>query len=265
MPGELVTRQMLRRALLLNAAGKPLAIGIAVAVFAAGLLLGTIWLFPIALVFYVLLAATAFFDGDEAERVGQRTYERVRGLGASARALPAGLSPELVELLGRARVEEARIRETIAHSGLPFPEVSVEVDALAGEMERIAARAQVVAEFLRGHDPAGLRLRLGELRRTAQQQDTAAAQVRERAAAAVQDQLQLGELLESELDRFSAEMEHLIASLGVVHAHLVRISVSSDPSLQDDVAREVRDLRKRVGSVADGLRDAAEKAGDAPP
>jgi hypothetical protein len=262
MADQLVTRDNLRRALLFNAARKPLTIGVGVLVFVAGLALGTIWLVPVALVIYVGLAASTFFDGNEAERVGRLTYERARSPSTERRALPTGLSPELTELLQRARVEERRILDAIAGSELPFEEISLEVEALAGEMERIAARAQTVSAFLTSHDPAELRLRLKELQRTGRQGDPAAARARERAAGAIQDQLRVGEALESELERFRAEMEHLIASLGVVHGQLVRISVSYDPQLQEDVAREVRDLRTRVGALADGLRDATDKVDD---
>jgi hypothetical protein len=261
MAGELVTRNTLRRALLVNAAGKPLAIGVAVLVLVAGLALGTLWLLPVALLVYLGIAASTFFDGDEAERVGRLAYDRVRSAPTPQRALPSGLSPELVELLERARSEERRILDAIAASELPFEAVSVEVEGLAGEMERIAGRAQTVSAFLQGHNPRELHRRLSELR-IGEQRDPAAARARERAAGAIEDQLRVGQALESELDRFRAEMEHLIASLGVVHGQLVRISVSNDPQLQDEVAREVRDLRGRVGAVADGLHDAAEQASD---
>lgn len=259
MAEHLVTRDKLRQELLLNAARKPLAIGVAALVFIAGLALGTVWLFPVALLIYLGMAATTFFDGNEAERVGKRAYERACSRSSTQRALPAGLTPELVGLLERARAEERRILETIAGSELPFEEISVEVEGLAAEMERIAGRAQSVSAFLDSHEPQELRRRLRKLL-AADQADGAAAEARERAAAAIQDQLRVGEALESELERFRAEMEHLIASLGVVHGQLVRISVSSDPQLQEHVAREVRDLRTRVGTVADNLRQATETA-----
>jgi hypothetical protein len=265
MANQLVTRDTLRRQLMLNAARKPLAIGVGLAVAVAALALGAAWLLPVAVVIYVALAASTFFDGNEAERVGQRVYARARtGPDASLRApraLPEGLTPELVTLLERARAEERRILETIAGSELPFEQISAEVEGLAAEMERIAGRAQSVSVFLEAHDPDELRRRLLDLL-AADQSDGAAAEARERAAAAVQDQLRVGEALESELQRFRAEMEHLIASLGVIHGQLVRISVSYDPQLQEDVAREVRDLRTRVSTMADGLRAATDEVKD---
>jgi len=59
-------------------------------------------------------------------------------------------------------------------------------------------------------------------------------------------------------------MEHLIASLAVIHAQLARMSVSSDASIQEDIARQVRDLRQRVGTVATGMGEAVDKIGDGP-
>jgi hypothetical protein len=262
MANQLVTRDDLRRQLMLNAARKPLAIGVGLAVAVAALALGAVWLLPVAVVIYVALAASTFFDGNEAERVGQRTYAKARPVAGKARELPAGLSTELVELLERARLEERRILEAIESSDLPFEEVSVEVDGLAKEMERIASRAQAVTAFLTAHEPAELRARLAGLRAGDEDDDDAARRARERAADAIQEQLRVGEALDAELRRFRAEMEHLIASLGVVHGQLVRISVSFDPQLQEDVAREVRDLRTRVGTLADGLRDATDEVKD---
>ena len=259
MADELVTRDTLRNALMLNAARKPLAIGVGIAVIVAGLALGTAWLVPVALVLYLGLAASTFFDGNEAQRVGQRVYARARSASFAVRALPAGLSADLTELLERAHLEERRILETIASSELPFEDISLEVDGLAREMEQIAKRAQTVTAFLTAHDPAELRLKLAGLEAARAGGDDAAGQARSRAAGAIRDQLRVGEALASELDRFRAELEHLIASLGVVHGQLVRISVSHDPKLEEDVAREVRDLRTRVGALADGLREVTDK------
>ena len=256
MGRELVTRSTLTRALVLNASRSPLAIGVGLLVFAAGLALGTWWLLPLAVVVYTALAAATFFDGDVAQRVGERRYARSRPSNTAERTLPSGLSEDLTELLERARREERLILDAIEQSDLPFEEISVEVDGLTQEMGRIAVRAQTVTVYLQDQDAPGLRQRLAALRADDPTDDAAASAARIRAAEAIDDQLRVGEALESELRRFRAEMEHLIASLGVVHGQLVRISVSHDPQLEEDVAREVRDLRTRVGSLADGLHDA---------
>jgi hypothetical protein len=50
-------------------------------------------------------------------------------------------------------------------------------------------------------------------------------------------------------------MERLIASLGIVHGQLVQLNVASEAGMQEDFAGQVRGLRRRVGSVSEGMRD----------
>lgn len=255
---QLVTRETLRRELVVNAGTKPLAIGVAAAVAVAAFVIGTPWLLAVAAALYVALAASTFFDPAEAERVGAAAYKRARALPGSARALPPGLAPEIASLLERARVEERRIVETVSESDLGFEGVTTDVGSLTTEMERIAGRAQSIWKYLDEQRPEDARSRLRELRE-APATSVEADRARERAADALQDQLRLGETLESELGRFTAEMEHLIASLGIVHGQLVRMSVANDPHLQEDVARELSDLRERVGTFAEGMREAISR------
>lgn len=94
---------------------------------------------------------------------------------------------------------------------------------------------------------------------TATQGDTRSAL--ERARSAVDERLRLYELLDGELDRFYAEMEHLTASLAVVHGQVVRMSVAEASLLQEDVAKQVRDLRERVGALAGGIDEALDQLG----
>jgi hypothetical protein len=249
---ELVTRDALRRRLVLNAATKPVAVGAAAAVAVAAFVLGAAWLLAVAVVLYVALAVATFLDGDEAERVGRRVYEQARGVQSARRSLPTGLSPEIAGLVERARAEEARILRAIDESGLPFGVVAADVAALTGEMERIARRAQLIWDYRAEERPDETRQRLHELRRQSGGGDDAR-RARERAAAALEDRLRAAGALDAELERFVAEMEHLIASLGVVHAQLVRMRVAEEAGAQDDVAGEVRDLRERVGAVAESM------------
>jgi hypothetical protein len=258
MAGQQVTRVDLRRALALNAARSWAAIAAGAVLLAAAAVLATWWLVVLALLVYGGMAATTFFDGAVAERVGRQAYEEARAIRASPRELPPNLRPEVVELLERARVEEDRIRRAIADSGAAFAEVSVEVEALAGEMEQMARRADVVAEFLHGTSANDLRYRLAELRRP--EGDERANAVRERAAAAVEDQLRVHRALRSDLERFRAEMEHLIASLGVIHGELVRASVSADASRQESLAVDLRGLRLRIAELAGALREPDDPA-----
>jgi hypothetical protein len=259
---QLVTRETLRRELFLNAARKPLALGVAGAILLAAAIIGTFWLVPVALVVYLALAVTTLFDADEAERVGEAVYAKARGVPeAEQRLLPERLSPGLGALVERARQEEQRIVAAIDDADLPLAEVKVEVEGLASEMERIAVRAQAIDTYLSGHDAGDLRRRRDDLLPEADG-DPDVRQARERAVHAIDEQLELGRTLSGELNRFRAEMEHQIASLAVLHGQVVRISVSDDPRLQRDVAHGVRDLRSRVGELADGLRRATADLGE---
>jgi hypothetical protein len=253
---ELVTRTTLSRALVANAVTKPVAIAVPAAVLVAALLLSTWWLVPIAIAVYLALVASTLLDGDEAELVGKGVYARGRG----PRPLPGGLDPELRALRERARGGEARVRTAIAASDPGFADVSAEVDWLTAELERSVARAQTIVDYLAGQRPEELRRRresLGQGRRGAGPEVERA---RERAVAAIDAQLAVRASLEGELDRFRSEMEHLIASLGVVHGHLVRIGLADEAPQREALADEVRDLRDRVGALADALGDAVDRA-----
>jgi hypothetical protein len=254
---ELVTRTTLRRALVANALTKPVAIAVPAVVLVAWLLIGSWWLLPAALLVYLALAATTFFDADEAERVGRRVYARAR----APRPLPRGLDRDITALLDRARTEETRIRAAIGASRLPLDEVAAEVDRLMAELGTIARRAQALVEYLAAQQPEELQRRLDELRREPGF-GPEAKKARARAADALEAQLDVLASLDSELDRFRSEMEHLIASLAIVHGQLVRISVADDAHVQAAVAGQVRDLRERVGAVAEAMGEAVERADD---
>jgi hypothetical protein len=254
---QLVTRKSLRRDLVLNASTKPLALGVGAAVAVAAFVVGTPWLLAVAVVAYVALVVTTLFDPEEAGRVGQDAYRRASSA-KDQRRVPKGLAPPISALVHRAHVEERRIDRAIEASGLPFTDVSIEVEHLMSELERNARRAQVLWAYLDEQRPEELRQRLHALRKETGG-DAEAARSRQRAFAALEHQLQVGETLRSEYARFDAEVEHLIASLGVVHGELVRISVADDAIAQEGLADQVRHLRQRVGAVAEGMTEAAKE------
>ena len=254
---EVVTRDSLRRELVVNAVTKPLAISVAAVVAVAAFVLGVAWLLAVAVAVYIGLAAATFFDDEEAKRVGAAAYERARELPRPARGLPPGLAPEIAALLERARAEEFRIFEVVSESDLPFDGVMSEVGGLTTEMERLAGRAQTIWKYLSEQRPHDARRRLRELRAAATNEDIGGA--RGRAIGALEEQLRLGETMQAELARFEAEMENLIASLGVIHGQLVRVSVAGDDRLQEEVTRELGELRERVGAYAEGMRDAVRQ------
>ena len=257
---QLVTRKTLQRELALNAATKPLALTVGAGVAVAAFVLSAPWLLAVAVAMYAAIAVTTLFDPDEAGRVGRAAYRRA-ALPKGDRELPEGLAPEISALVHRAHVEEHRIRRAVEDSGLPFTDVSVEVEHLMSELERNARRAQVVWTYLSEQRPFELQRRLQALRAGTGGRDAETARSRERTAAALEHQLQVGETLRFEYARFGTEVEHLIASLGVVHGELVRISIAGDAIAQEGLADQVRDLRSRVGAVAEGMSEAAEQLG----
>jgi predicted nucleic acid-binding Zn-ribbon protein len=257
-----VTRADLRRELAVNAATKPATIAVPTALVVAGLLLGYGWLFvALAAVAFVALLATTFFDGDEAERIGKQTYAEAKEKRSRA-ALKARAAehyaPEIQASLDAAREQQERIRSAIDAADLPFTEVSAEVESLMTEMERIARKAETVYDYLAEQDPNATRSRLRDLRDDARG-DSDAARAAGRAADALEAQLALCNTLGDQLERFYAEMEHLAASLGVVHGQLVRMAVAEDAAMQDELAGQVRELRDRVGAVAEGLNAAVSQ------
>jgi hypothetical protein len=259
---QLVTRKTLQRELVFNAATKPLAVAVTAAVAVAAFVLGTPWLLAVAVAVYVSLALTTLFDPDEAQRVGRETYRRAAP-GHARRELPGGLAPEISSLVARAHVEEERIRHAIADSRVPFTDVAVEVEYLMSELERHARRAQVIIVYLGEQRPFQLQRQLQALRAGATE-SPAAAESRDRAAAAVEHQIEVGEHLRAEYVRFTAEIEHLVASLGAIHGELVRINVAEDGLGREQVTEQVRELRRRVNAVAEEIGEAVDEL-DRPP
>jgi hypothetical protein len=251
MPSKEVTRTDLRRALVLNAAARPLNVAVGAAVAVAGILLSQPWLLGVAAVVYVLLSVLTFFDGDEAEKVGRRLY------GSDARRVEAkrlDLKKLAVPIAGQvnaARAEEQRIRAAVQDADLPFTEVSTETDSLMSAMEKIAVRAQRVYAYLESQDTPRIQHRLAELQAQGGNPEL---------ISALSDQLAVQERLRDQLNRFYGAMEHLTTSLGTIHGQLVAMSVAGEDAAQAQLAGEVRHLREQVNAVSEGMREVYAQA-----
>jgi hypothetical protein len=255
MARALVTRRVLARELAVHAATRPLNIGVPAAVAVAALFWAW-WLLPVALVVYSALVVATFFDGDVAESVGRDVYARARS--ELPRREVAELTSGVAARLSMAYEAEEQIRRAIDESGVALADVQAEVDRLMDSLEKMARQADRLTAYLAKEDEGALQRRLARLRRTANgdpQVDHASAQ----AAAALQDQLDTRMQLERRLSQFDAHMEHIVATLGVVHAQIVRIAVEEEAAAQGRVANQVRSLRHEVGAVADALRDASRE------
>jgi hypothetical protein len=252
MTGALVTRRVLARELALNAATRPLNVAVPAGVVVAAMLL-TWWLLPVAAVVYAALVVTTFLDEDIAEAVGRGVYARARA--ALGRAEIGNLTPSVADRLALAGEAHQRIRHAIAESQIPLADVETEVERLMHELEKLACKADLVARYLADESEVGLRRRLQQLRRSTScdsELDEATAQV----AAALEDQLHARAQLGRQLSRFDAQMQHIVATLGFIHAQIVRVSVAEEASEQRRVADQVRDLRDEVDAIADALHEA---------
>jgi phage shock protein A len=251
-----VTRKVLARAIVVDAAKRPLNVGVGVAVLAAAIVLDAVWLLPLALLVYAGMVVATALDGDRAERVGTETYDRrKKQLPPAGDELRPYLSPRVTAAVAVAADAERRIRKAIDSTDFPLADVEAEVDRLMAGVRQLARNADRLAEFLAEEDAPAVRSRL-EQARAATSDDPALARMNADAVAALEEQLAAHEQIERQLARFEAQLQHIGASLGTIHAQIVRMSVEEEAGAQRRVADEVRALRREVGSTADALAEA---------
>ena len=239
-------------ALAANAAAKPFNIGVLVATTAAGVLVGGAvgLVLVVALLVYLVACARTFFDEEEADRVLARERAERRQLPSSGRKLKLDeFAPPIREHVRNARRREATIREAIERSELPYEEVSVEVDGFVRAMERTAARAQTLCEALADNPPDHVEARLAQVR---------AEPGREALVEALEHQARVQRRMETQLGRFYDEMERMTVELDTIRGSLVSLSASEGADSQERLAGDVRALRERMGTVADGMAEAYE-------
>jgi len=219
----------------------------------AGLLLGlTAFALPIAVVAWLALSAITYFDEDEAGRVAERLRAGRRERSALAERVDVSrLAPPIADALARVLVQEQRIREAIDRAELPFAEVSEEVEAFVRAAQRTASRAELLHEYLADESPDRVERRLGEVRAEARSGDASKAALAEALAA----QLEALRKAERRLGDFHTEMERVAVELGSVRGQLLSVSASSAGPAERDLAGEVRDLRERVGVVAQEMSE----------
>lgn len=255
-----LTRRQLNALLIGNALTKTWPnVLLPVALALAGLLvgLGAVAL-PIALVAWLALSAITYLDEDEAGAVAARLKERRRErISAGPRVDAASLSPPIAAALRRVLQQEQRIRQVIERADLPFAEVSEEVDTFVRAAERTAGRAQLLHEYLTDEDPARIEARLGQVRREIETGDASKAPLADALAA----QFAVVSRAERKLEGFDVEMERVAIELGNVRGQLLSVSSSSEAAAGRELAGEVRDLRERVGAVAEGMSEVLEETG----
>ncbi len=160
------------------------------------------------------------------------------------------LAPPIREHVRAARRREATIREAIERSDLPYEEVTVEVDGFVRAMERTAARAQTLYEALADNPPEHVEARL----RPGARPSRAA----RRSCEALEHQARVQRRMEAQLGRFYDEMERMTVELDTIRGSLLSLSASEGAETQARLAGDVRSLRERMGTVADGMAEAYE-------
>jgi len=240
-------------ALAANAAAKPFNVAVLVATMAAAVAVGgSIGLaLAVALLVYAAACARTFFDEQEGDAVlGRVRADRRQRLTAGAPRLRLDeLAPPIREHVRSARRREATIREAIERSELPYAEVSEEVDGFVRAMERTAARAQTLFEALADTPPEHVEARLRQVR---------GEPGREELVEALEHQLRVQRRMEAQLGRFYDEMERMTIELDTIRGSLLSLSASEGAETQTRLAADVRGLRERMGTVADGMAEAYE-------
>jgi hypothetical protein len=241
-------------ALAANAAAKPFNVAVLVVTMAAAVAVGgSIGLaLAVALLVYAVACVRTFFDEQEAEAVlaRVRSDRRERLTSAQAPRLRLDeLAPPIREHVRAARRREATIREAIERSELPYEEVSTEVDGFVRAMERTAARAQTLFEALTDNPPEHVEARLRQVR---------GEPGREALVEALEHQARVQRRMEAQLARFYDEMERMTVELDTIRGSLLSLSASEGEETQTRLAGDVRSLRERMGTVADGMAEAYE-------
>jgi methyl-accepting chemotaxis protein len=258
------TRAELNRQLIGNALLKPIPNVVVPAVVAVGGIVAGIPLIGIvvAVVAWLALSATTYFDTDEADRVVAELRGRRRAAleKRSPRVKPETLSPPVRKHLDDVLAQERRIREAIERADLPFEEVSGEVDGFVRVAERTAARAELLYEYLADEDPARVTIRLGEVRGKLKEGDESKRPLVE----ALTAQLEALRRAERKLEDFYTQMERVAVELGSIRGQLLSVSAASESEAQQELAAGVRDLREQVSAVAEGMSEVLETTPGAP-
>jgi len=233
-----VSRSELRRALALNALGKPVNVLVPTAVVIAGALVGVWWLALVAFACWLALAANTFLDDREARRVGARLRaQRLR------RPVETGaLSPLIAGRVKAAEGARVAIHAAIATSAFPLADVGREVDALVAAIASDAARAQRMHSFLLAEErPDELEFRIARER---QEPVRAALEAKRDALARLRERH----------DALMVEMDRAILTLQTMHAQILD---TGDRALEERrLVDQVSEVRGRVELVSAGLEEA---------
>ena len=238
--------------MLLNAATKPLNV-LLLAGMAAAAILTTPWVLAAAIPVYGLMIASTIRDPKEADRLAQRSQDRLPRGKRSLEGITGGLRMQVIAVLN----EERGIVAELAKAPVRPEGIQEAVDALCDELIVNARRASDVDLYLRSVDVADLQHRLAEYSRLGRESPRSA-----EAASAIQEQLEVVESLATKRSALDEEIANLQASLGTIRARLVQARAeASTPTVG---AADVTELRDRMRALADGLAEAYGHNSDSP-
>ena len=81
---------------------------------------------------------------------------------------------------------------------------------------------------------------------------------REELVEALEHQARVQRRMEAQLGRFYDEMERMTVELDTIRGSLLSLSATEGAESQTRLAGDVRSLRERMGTVADGMAEAYE-------
>jgi hypothetical protein len=252
------TRAEINRALVLNAATKPINIIVPAAIAVVGIVLGYWWIaLVVAIPAFVALCVVTYLDGDEAEKVGDELRgKRAASLPKAERLDPAKLAPPIAQQVRAAFQEEQRIRQAIEQADLPLTDVTSEVDSLVRALETMAKRAQTLWDYLASQNPRAIESRIAQLERDGGPEGKPICD-------ALRQQLDALTALDKQLQKFFAQMEHIVASLGTMNAQVLRMGFATEADSEEQLAGQARELREQVNALADGMTEVYQRADDA--
>jgi hypothetical protein len=235
-----VSRSELRRALVLNALVHPVNVVVPAGVLVASAILGASWLALVALACWIVLAGITFFDGREAQRVGERLRAARRN--ARVHADPADFALEIGARVKAANAARTAIHAAIEGSRSPLSGVAGEIDALLTAMHADAVRAQRIHEFLAAESLPALERRVAQ-------------ETREPVREALAAKLAALTRLRQRLDGLLAEMDHVVATLQTVQAEILATDDLAQAAEDDALASQISDLRGKVRILSEGLEE----------
>ena len=123
-------------------------------------------------------------------------------------------------------------------------------------LEAMAKRAQTLWDYLASQNPHAIESRIAQLERDGGPEGKPICD-------ALRQQLDALTALDKQLQKFFAQMEHIVASLGTMNAQVLRMGFATEADSEEELAGQARELREQVNALADGMSEVYQRADDA--